>query len=694
MWHLQKSSLPWKQAATLSCYLYILSRLNSLVLSSPEQHRYDNVIKGTLSAFKRLVLFYFPLRYYVCAVLIASIFLANAQFIRTIELQALVNMLSFFNIESFILGGDLFVGTSGSSIKTTLPIYLQLLFLIFFPTIAITSRINFKMRAKILSFGLLSFAVFIIVQFLTIVILLTSGIIALPMSSVTSRYAIFTHTPVAFTQISIFVANLVGSLVVEWMLFSTMTIPKRTKFKRIIKRSYTREYAYLAAVLTISFTVVYLFDIFLLYETNSQFIASLILKLNITNGLSLSYFIANLFYEVKTPNWLKWSSSSQKPLSVSFLVAAYNEEKFIKRCIESMDMAASKYSGKTEIILVNDGSTDKTKTIASDVINKLKYSTGKLFTIRNSGKGFALAYGLKRTSGDIIFRTDADSELDENALGPMMNHFKNPEVGAVSGLVLGLERKSIWQKTMSVMFAYYRYVKRGQQLVDSILALPGSSTAFRRDALLKVGGWMDNIFGEDGEITNRMARFGYRGEFEDRCIVYSDAPETLIGLMQQRARWGVAFYHSRGRNLELVRDFTCPRSLVFIQNLISHGAGFGHGLVWPYLAAAIITGTLTFPLSYIPTFLIWKLVAVQLAIYSLQVALISYTMKKIKRSEDIKYFPVMRLVSMILTLIVKPQVTEVLLSWSAKWKEYTDISFKDLRKEVNKSVDPMYPQGD
>jgi cellulose synthase/poly-beta-1,6-N-acetylglucosamine synthase-like glycosyltransferase len=609
-------------------------------------------------------------------------------------------MLTFLNIPSFMMGGELYIGTTLSPIKTTLPIYLQLLFLIFFPTIAVTSRITFKMRAKILSFGLLSFVLFIIVQFLTIVILLGTGLVELPMSDVTSRYAIYNHTPVAFTQSSIFIANAVGSLAVEFMVFSTMTIPKRTKFKRIIKRRYVKEYSYLAAVLIISFIVIYLLADFLFSATDSsQLIANLVLKINITNALSFSYFIANFFYELKPPNWLKWNSPSRngpshKPFSVSFLVAAYNEEKFIKRCIESMDKAASKYSGKAEIILVNDGSTDNTKIIASDAIDNLKYSSGKLLTIPNSGKGFALAHGLEKTSGDIIFRTDADCELDENVLEPMMNHFKNPEVGCVSGLVLTLERKTIWQKTMSVMFAYYRYVKRAQGLVDSILAQPGVSTAFRRDAILRIGGWMDNIFGEDGEITNRMARYGYRGEVEDRSIIYSDAPETLMGLVQQRSRWGVAFYHSRGRNLELVRDFGCPRSVLFIQNLISHGAGFAHALVWPYLIAAIITGTLTFPLSYISSFLVWKLVAVQLAIYLIQVVLVSHTMIKIKRADDIKYFPVMRLVSMILGLIVKPQLAEVLLSWSAKWKEYNTKSFKALRKEVNRSVDPMYPQGD
>ena len=44
----------------------------------------------------------------------------------------------------------------------------------------------------------------------------------------------------------------------------------------------------------------------------------------------------------------------------------------------------------------------------------MKHASGKLFTIPNSGKGFALEYGLENTKGEIIFRTDADSIIDEN----------------------------------------------------------------------------------------------------------------------------------------------------------------------------------------------------------------------------------------------------------------------------------------
>jgi cellulose synthase/poly-beta-1,6-N-acetylglucosamine synthase-like glycosyltransferase len=210
---------------------------------------------------------------------------------------------------------------------------------------------------------------------------------------------------------------------------------------------------------------------------------------------------------------------------------------------------------------------------------------------------------------------------------------------------------------------------------------------------VKIGGWVDNIFGEDGEISSRMARFGYRAEVEQRSLVYSELPESLIGLLQQRSRWSVAFYHSRGRNLKHVIEFRSPRSLVFLWNLLSHGVSLGHSLTWTYLAASIMSGALDVP-GGIPFYLIVKIASIQLLIYVVQIVLYSYNLNKIKSISDIRYFPVTRIIPLILTVFVKPQVMEVILSWSSRWSKYSTDSFKDLRREVKRSVDPMYPEGE
>jgi cellulose synthase/poly-beta-1,6-N-acetylglucosamine synthase-like glycosyltransferase len=222
---------------------------------------------------------------------------------------------------------------------------------------------------------------------------------------------------------------------------------------------------------------------------------------------------------------------------------------------------------------------------------------------------------------------------------------------------------------------------------------------------MHAGGWTDNIFGEDGEITNRVARYGYREVYDTKSIVYSEVPETLKGLLQQRARWGVAFYHSRGRNWRLAREFHTPRSIFFLLGLMAHGGTFGRNLTLPLIVALLIASALdvnspirsTYVLASesltIPLWFISKLVAIHLLLTTMLLVLLAYRLRFVNQVSALMYYPVMRLMHMIISYVVRPLVINVMLSWSTRWKEYSTESFKDLRKTVNISIDPLYPSG-
>jgi hypothetical protein len=69
--------------------------------------------------------------------------------------------------------------------------------------------------------------------------------------------------------------------------------------------------------------------------------------------------------------------------------------------------------------------------------------------------------------------------------------------------------------------------------------------------------------------------------------------------------------------------------------------------------------------------------------------LFGYRLNKVRKLRDIQYYPLIHLMNFILNSVVKPQVIDVMLSWSSKWKQDNDESFKDLRRVVSKSVDPF-----
>lgn len=663
-------------------------------------------------ASAKSILSYFPIRYFAAAVFLFFVLLNSAELINNAQERLVLELLTFFNIPSHLASANLYVGEVPADAKVTLPTYLQLLFMGFFPIMAITARTNFSMRLKLFGFGILCFLMFVVVSFSAI---LSMYLLDVLQSNLTVRMVTLGASIVA------------GSMMIELGLFSTITFPRPTRIQRAIKRKYGVEYAILLALLVFAGILVYAVVSYIRIDIHSPIMdyVLLIIWLSMSSMITFAFFMANLAFEarrrfrlrtlesaplrghngndvIKTPK--KRGDSNNQPdgwpslFSVSFLIPAYNEEGLVGKCIESIDGAASNYSGEVQIVVINDGSTDNTEKVVGDAFKKLRHCSGNIFTIPNSGKGYALALGLQKTSGEIIFRTDADSEIDENALEPMMRHFKDPAVGSVCGWVFPLrEGEGLMWRVQNLLCAYYLYTKRGQDVVDSIITQPGSSTAFRREAIMKAGGFADNIFGEDGEITNRIARMGYRGIFEGNSVVYSEHPTTLIGFIQQRARWGVAFFHSRGRNLRLLGEFRTPRSFVFFWNLLNHGAGLAKSLIWPFLAVSAVTGFLNLTsideLSAL-TDLSVKLVAIQASIVVTQLAFYAYRLRKVHRLADLKFYPFIRFVNFLINVVVKPQVIDVLLHWSTKWKKYDTESFKELRREVNKSIDPLYPSGD
>ena len=652
------------------------------------------------------IISYFPVRYYAAATLLGGIFLQGQDYIRIGEAFSIASALNFFDIITLIANGDLYIVAPSHYTKIGLPTFIQILFLTFFAAVAITARTDLKRRLSILLFGGLCLLAFIGLEFLLIIIFHQIKV---------------TDFSLLFSQISAALIIIIGSVAIHFALFTNITLPARTRIKAVRKRRRGEEYLYLATVISITVFIFYCISHFL-YAGLSAYrnwpsldFVNIYLWLSLPPIINTSYWLANLIHETLPPRWIRRAKSCTEsnsvqgqnaPLSISFLIPAYNEEKLVGRCIQSIDKAAAKYGGQVEIILVNDGSIDDTEKVVTVVIANLKHARGKIYTIPNSGKGYALEYGLGRTGGDIIFRTDADSVIDENSIVPIVNRFKDPDVGCVTGWVLPLQSgKNIWLNAQYLQYAKAFYIRRAQETFDALLIPPGCSTAFRKSTLDITGGWVDNIFGEDSEIGNRVARYGYKVAFEPKSIVYSEVPVTLMGVMQQRGRWGTAFYQSRGRNWRLARELWTPRSLLFQWELISHASRLGKNIAYPVFASLIITGCMgtlgilpagigNFPEIADALWIIFlKIGSVHLLLTTLQVVLIAYALRKARKISAIVYYPFIRVIDLMVSLVVRMVVMDALLHWSVKWRTHNTESFKALRKVV-KRIDPLYPDGE
>ena len=102
---------------------------------------------------------------------------------------------------------------------------------------------------------------------------------------------------------------------------------------------------------------------------------------------------------------------------ISIIVPVYNSEKYVEKCIDSI--IAQKYENK-EIIVINDGSTDKTEEKIKKYIDKIKYIKKE-----NTGVADTRNLGIKEATGDYIMFVDADDYIDENLLESIKPYIEN-----------------------------------------------------------------------------------------------------------------------------------------------------------------------------------------------------------------------------------------------------------------------------
>src|SRR5438045_2121373 len=113
---------------------------------------------------------------------------------------------------------------------------------------------------------------------------------------------------------------------------------------------------------------------------------------------------------------------------ISVVIPAYNEEKLIGTCLDSL--AAQVTSKKFEIIVVNNNSTDKTTEIIKHHSRNLNV---RVVDERRKGRGIARATGFRNAKGLIIFSTDSDAIVPHDWIEETLRYFENPRVIAVTG---------------------------------------------------------------------------------------------------------------------------------------------------------------------------------------------------------------------------------------------------------------------
>lgn len=235
----------------------------------------------------------------------------------------------------------------------------------------------------------------------------------------------------------------------------------------------------------------------------------------------------------------KYRSSRFVP-SVSVLIPAYNEEVGIRATIKS---AIETNYPNLEIIIIDDGSTDKTAKIIKKFISDYKKDNAEsnielnFRTIPNGGKAKALNTALAISTGEIIVTIDADSVMDQRAIKKLVKYFTNPKVASVAGNVAIGNRSKFIGIIQQLEYLYGFYFKRADSMFNAVYIVGGAAAAYRSKIIRDLGGFDEDIITEDIELSTRLQYHGYHVRYAADAIVYTEGPSDFNGLFKQRLRW-------------------------------------------------------------------------------------------------------------------------------------------------------------
>jgi len=245
--------------------------------------------------------------------------------------------------------------------------------------------------------------------------------------------------------------------------------------------------------------------------------------------------------------------------SVAVVVAARNEELHIEKCVRSLleqDYPSNKYT----ITVVDDQSTDRT----ADIVRQLatENSAVELLQLHGHPSGIspiinAINEAIKRTSSEIILRTDADCVVGPSWISSMVRYF-DETVGVISGLTLIRNTQNI-----SSFFFGFQFIDLFSQTacgagaigMDAPNNCNGSNMGFRREAFHDVGGFESMVAinsGSDSLLAQRIAatpQWKMRFAYEPETHVTTLPVTSWRQLLQQRMRWAGHTSHYRTSTL-------------------------------------------------------------------------------------------------------------------------------------------------
>lgn len=254
---------------------------------------------------------------------------------------------------------------------------------------------------------------------------------------------------------------------------------------------------------------------------------------------------------------------------LSVVIPAYNEELGIVKSVASV--CANTYP-HFEVIVVDDGSKDKTSQRVRQYMKKHPKHRVKLVRQKNAGKAHALNNGItNHARGSLVMCLDADSTMDADAIEKTVRHFNaNPKLMAMASNVHVTSKWSVYGLMQKFEYMLSYRMKRALNALGSEYIIGGVGSTFRKNFIKKIGLYDTDTMTEDIDLTLKAVSMGnkeYQLGYGYDVHTYTQGVLNLPDLIKQRFRWKFGRMQAflKHRQLFFNRDKKYYRTLTMLQ---------------------------------------------------------------------------------------------------------------------------------
>jgi cellulose synthase/poly-beta-1,6-N-acetylglucosamine synthase-like glycosyltransferase len=286
---------------------------------------------------------------------------------------------------------------------------------------------------------------------------------------------------------------------------------------------------------------------------------------------------------------------------ITVLIAAYNEEREIERTV--VNKLSQDYPPELlEVIVISDGSTDRTDTIVRSLV---EHAGGRLAFLRQEprqGKTQALNMAIAHASGDIVVFADANSIYAPDAIRRLVRSFADPSVGYVTGQMLytNPDGSGIGEGSGAYM-RYENLVRVLETRLNSVVGVDGGIDAVRRNLYVSMGA--DQL--PDFVLPLNVIEQGKRVVYEPDAMLFEPALSAAADEFRMRVRVSLRALWALHDKRALLNPLRYP---LFAWQLLSHKA-LRYGAFIPLTGLFVFNGLVAGDHPFYLGFLILQLVA-------------------------------------------------------------------------------------